>query len=86
MRTKRDQGKRLIQTQLALNLTNSDLAERAKLEPHAISQYRSGARQISPQALWALKEGFGVTSDWILFGDASAIPQSLYAKIRAKVA
>lgn len=79
-------AERLIRTQTALGLSNSELASRAGVTPHAWSQYRTGTRAISHQALAMLKEQFGVTADWILIGDASNLPHSLYAKILVSAA
>jgi transcriptional regulator with XRE-family HTH domain len=86
MYSKVQAAERLMKTQAALGLSNSDLATRAGVTPHAWSQYRTATRSISPQALAMLKEQFGVTADWILVGDASNLPHKLYAKILVSAA
>jgi transcriptional regulator with XRE-family HTH domain len=86
MYTKNRAAERLVQAQRALGLSNADLAKRAQVSAHAWSQYRTADRTIPHKALAMLKEQFGVTTDWILVGDASGLPHGLYAKILAAAA
>lgn len=82
MYSKSQAAKRLVQTQEALELTNAAIAEKLGVLSNGWSQYRTGERTIPHKVLVGLKEHFGVTSDWILAGDPSGLPQRLYTKIR----
>lgn len=82
MYSKSETAKRLVQTQEALELTNAAISEKLGVASNAWSQYRTGDRTIPHSVLVGLKEQFGVSSDWILAGDPSGLPQRLYAKIR----
>lgn len=82
MYSKAQAAKRLAQTQAALELSNAAIAQKLGVLPNGWSQYRTGDRTIPHSVLVALKEQFGVTSDWILAGDPSGLPHRLYAKIR----
>lgn len=83
MYSKAQTAKRLVQTQEALGLTNAAIAKELGVSAHGWSQYRTGDRTIPHIVLVGLKEKFGVTSDWILAGDASGLPQRLYTTIRS---
>ena len=82
MYSKTAAAKRLIQTQEALELTNAAISSKLGIASNAWSQYRTADRTIPHKALVSLKEQFGVTSDWILAGDPSGLPQRLYARLR----
>lgn len=82
MYSKAATAKRLVQTQEALELTNAAISGKLGVASNAWSQYRTGDRTIPHSVLVGLKEQFGVSSDWILAGDPSGLPQRLYAKIR----
>lgn len=82
MYSKKATAKRLIQTQEALELTNAAISEKVGIASNRWSQYRTGDRTIPHNVLVSLKEQFGVTSDWILAGDPSGLPQRIYARIR----
>lgn len=81
MYSKTQSAKRLIQTQAALELSNAAIAAKLGVASNAWAHYRTGYRSIPHKILVGLKEQFGVTSDWILAGDPSGLPQRLYARI-----
>ena len=83
MYSKTATAKRLIQTQEALGLTNAAIAKELGVSSHGWSQYRTGDRTIPHTVIVGLKERFGIPADWILAGDASGLPQRIYAQIRA---
>lgn len=80
----RQEAARLDRVQVALELTNDALAEKIGITPHAWSQYRTGARPISRDAIRMLRRDYGITADYLIFDDPSKLPQDIYAKIRAK--
>ena len=82
MYSKKAAAKRLVQTQEALELTNAAISEKIGIAANRWSQYRTGDRTMPHNVLVSLKEQFGVTSDWILAGDPSGLPQRIYARIR----
>lgn len=78
----RQEAARLNRVQIALELTNEALAEKIGVTPHAWSQYRTGARPISREAIRMLRRDYGITADYIIFDDPSKLPHDIYAKIR----
>jgi transcriptional regulator with XRE-family HTH domain len=78
----KQEASRLDRVQVALELTNDALAGKIGITAHAWSQYRTGARPISRDALRMLRKDYGITADYILFDDPSKLPQDIYAKIR----
>ncbi|MEH7248737.1 XRE family transcriptional regulator [Neobacillus niacini] len=58
-----------------LKLTQSDLAKKAGLQPPAISQYESGARSPSFEALRKLSNALDVSTDYLMNGKMSLTTQ-----------
>lgn len=59
---------RIIQMRNELGLNQTELAKRAGLKPPAISQYESGARNPSYEALLKLSNALGVKVDYLISG------------------
>lgn len=59
---------RIIQRRKELNLNQTELAKRAGLQPPAISQYESGTRNPSYDALVKLSNALHVTVDYLVSG------------------
>ena len=57
---------RIKDRRIALDVTQTRLAKEAKLTPAAISQFESGARKPSFDALSRLAEALKVTTDYLL--------------------
>ena len=57
---------RIKNRRLDLKMTQTQLAERAKLTPAAISQFESGARKPSFDTLSSLADALKVTTDYLL--------------------
>ncbi len=57
---------RIKDRRLDLKITQTQLAERAKLTPAAISQFESGARKPSFDTLSSLADALRVTTDYLL--------------------
>lgn len=65
----------------ALNMSHAELCRRTGLAENRWSQYESGKRRITVDAASSLKDEFGVTLDWIYFGDRSGLPSALATKL-----
>lgn len=61
-------SERIIKKREELGLTQTDLAKRAGLKPPAISQYESGSRNPSYEALIKLSNALNVTTDYLISG------------------
>lgn len=59
---------RILKKREELNLSQTDLAKRAGLKPPAISQYESGLRRPSYEALIKLSNALDVTIDYLISG------------------
>jgi transcriptional regulator with XRE-family HTH domain len=59
---------RILKKREELNFSQTDLAKRAGLKPPAISQYESGSRKPSYEALIKLSNALGVTTDYLISG------------------
>ena len=64
-----------------LGLTQVEFAERAGLRGNAVANYETGTNRPSLEAVAALRDTYGMTSDWIYFGDPSSLPYDLAVKI-----
>lgn len=61
-------SERIIKKRRELCLTQTDLAKKAGLKPPAISQYESGSRSPSYEALIKLSNALNVTTDYLISG------------------
>ncbi|MBU3157730.1 XRE family transcriptional regulator (plasmid) [Clostridium estertheticum] len=77
---------RIIKKREELGFTQTELAKRAGLKPPAISQYESGSRNPSYEALIKLSNALGVTIDYLMSGKeieiASITDQSMKLLLR----
>lgn len=62
-------AERIIKKRNELGLSQTDLAKRAGLKPPAISQYESGTRSPSYEALIKLSNALNVTTDYLISGN-----------------
>ncbi len=76
-------SERILKRREELALTQTELAKRAGLKPPAISQYESGSRSPSYEALIKLSNALGVTSDYLISG--GAIKSDLINEKTAKI-
>lgn len=65
--------------------TVKELGTRLGISPKTIHSWELGENKVSPEKLKLLKDAFGVTSDWIYYGDASGLPRALSEKVYDKV-
>lgn len=62
-------SERIIKKRNELGFSQTDLAKRAGLKPPAISQYESGSRSPSYEALIKLSNALNVTTDYLISGN-----------------
>lgn len=70
----------------ALGLTQAEFSERTGLKGGALANYETGRNRPDLDAVASLIQALGLTSDWIYFGDPSALPHGLWTKISALLA
>lgn len=78
-----EQAERLRLAQSALGLTAKEFAERAGLSKTQMSNWQSGQIRISLDGAIALRETYGLSIDFILFGNMDALPNKLATAIRS---
>lgn len=80
-------GERLRRTRLALGYaTVREFAKVAGTPERNVYAWEIGQNLVSVDFVGDLKARFGVTSDWIFYGDPSALPHSLHANIVTRAA
>jgi transcriptional regulator with XRE-family HTH domain len=68
---------RLVRLRAALRLSQAEMCRAIDVAPNRWNQYESGERRITLEVAGKLRQRFGVTADWIYFGDESGLPQRL---------
>lgn len=76
-------GRRLHLTRRVLNLSQTELTERARISRTAYVQYEGGSIRPSLETAIALHRTYRLTLDWIYLGDPSGLPYHLAAAIKA---
>jgi len=76
-RTKQAVGRRLALTRQAIGLDQGEFAKMAGLKPNTYNQYEKGLYYPSIASMYALKDRFRLTTDWILDDDPSGLPFDL---------
>lgn len=71
---------RLVRLRNALRMSQADMCRAIGVAPNRWNQYESGERRITLEVAGKLRERFGVTADWLYFGDESGLPQRLTDK------
>ena len=80
-------GPRIAALRKETGMSQAELAERLKISPSAIVMYEQGRREPSAQILVAMAEIFGVSTDYLLTGQArtqaegDALTQMLLSRI-----
>jgi len=70
---------RLLRT--AWELTQSGLARHLNVKPNTISQIESGVSRPAPDLEIRLKAAFGITIDWIRFGEMAGLSPETIRRI-----
>lgn len=73
---------RLQRTRIALGLTPSEFADRAKLARNTASQLEHAKGRPGLDTAITLVDAYGLTLDWIYFGDMRQLPYDLATRIR----
>jgi transcriptional regulator with XRE-family HTH domain len=83
-RSQKDIAYRLELTRTALGLTAAKLCRIVGLGTNQWSQFvdPNGNRRITPNAIFRLKDEYGITFEWIYDADRSRLPSDLLEKIR----
>jgi transcriptional regulator with XRE-family HTH domain len=84
-RSQRDIAYRLELTREALGVSAAELCKNVGMGTNQWSQYvdPEGDRRITVDAIYRLKDEYGITFEWIYDGDRSRLPSDLLEKIRA---
>jgi transcriptional regulator with XRE-family HTH domain len=84
-RNQRDIAYRLELTREALGISPAELCKNVGMGTNQWSQYvdPEGKRRITVDAVFKLKDEYGITLEWIYDGDRSRLPADLLEKIRA---
>ena len=65
-------GPRIAALRREAGLSQTELAQRLKISPSAIGMYEQGRREPSAQTLVAMAQVFGVSTDFLLTGQAQS--------------
>ena len=80
-------GPRIAALRKEAGLSQTELAQRLKISPSAVGMYEQGRREPSAQTLVAMAKCFGVSTDFLLTGQAQsqtegdALQQMLLSRI-----
>lgn len=76
-------GKRLRLARKAAGYrTAKDFADKLEIDQNLYSPYESRSYIPKPATLWKFKQYLGITTDYLLFGDESALQVDIYKKIK----
>lgn len=74
-------GRRIKVLRLAFEHSQSSLARHLNMSPNAISQMESGISRPATDVEIRLKAAFGLTIDWVRFGEMAGMPPELIRRI-----
>lgn len=78
-------GQRLTETRQALGFkTKREFANELDFLEDRYGSWENGKNMVQPECVLQLKERWGVTFDWIYFGDPTGLPVRVYNKIQAQ--
>ena len=85
-RTQRDIATRLELTRIAIDVATPNFCKNVGLSENQWSQYidpdPDSGRRITINAMYQLKDEYGITFEWIYDGDRTHLPADLLEKIR----
>lgn len=74
-------GERLRLTRLALGFENqAEFARRIGVQPNVVNNAETGDNRLSVPVIAAIRQAFGLTSDWLLFADQRGLPNEFLEK------
>lgn len=74
-------GRRIIALRNRANLQQQQLASQLNITKSTLSAYESGDRPLTMESARRLRRRFGVTVDWLMFGDMQATGTALMLSI-----
>jgi transcriptional regulator with XRE-family HTH domain len=74
-------GKRIIALRELTGLQQQQLAKQLHMAKSTLNGYETGDRPLTVESIRRLRRRFGVTVDWLLFGDMQATGRNLMLEI-----
>lgn len=74
-------GKRIIALRERAGLQQQQLAKQIHMAKSTLNGYESGTRALTVESIRRLRRRFGVTADWLLFGDMQVTGRDLMLEI-----
>lgn len=74
-------GRRIIALRNRVGLQQQLLAKQINVAKSTLAGYEAGDRPLTMESARRLRKRFGVTLDWLLFGDMQAVAQSLMLEL-----
>lgn len=74
-------GKRIIALRERTGLQQQQLAKQLHMAKSTLNGYESGDRPLTVESIRRLRRRFGVTADWLLFGDMQVTGRDLMLEI-----
>ena len=70
-------ARRLGRLRNVLRMSQAEFCREIGVAPNRWNQYERGQRQITIDVAARIRQRFGVTTDWIYFGDESGLPRRI---------
>jgi transcriptional regulator with XRE-family HTH domain len=74
-------GKRIIALRERSGLQQQQLAKQLHMAKSTLNGYEKGDRPLTVESILRLRRRFGVTADWLLFGDMQVTGRNLMLEI-----
>lgn len=74
-------GKRIIALRVRANLQQQQLAHQLHITKSTLNAYENGKRTLTTESAKRLRRRFGVTVDWLFFGDMQVTGRDLMLEI-----
>lgn len=74
-------GRRIIALRESVPLQQQELAKQLHMAKSTLAGYESGDRPLTMESLRRIRRRFGVTTDWLLFGNMQVTGQGLMLEI-----
>lgn len=74
-------GRRIVALRERANLQQQELAKDIHVAKSTLNGYESGARPLTMESAKRIRRRFGVTLDWLLFGDMQVAARDLMLEL-----
>lgn len=74
-------GRRIIALRERANLQQQELAKQLHMAKSTLNGYEKGDRPLTVESIRRLRRRFGVTADWLLFGDMQVTGRDLMLEL-----